>query len=547
MSATRSGIAVFATFALSLLLGLAACSRPQAKGEPASATETVVIIHTNDIHDHLGPGFGGMGGLPYLSGMIRELRARHPQAVVVDAGDVVEKGDLIAFLSHGDLTYEAMGRIGYDAIAIGNHDHNLARDYPPQGWFELDKLHDFHALSGGAFLALNLMDAEGNLYFPASRIVQAGKARIALIGLALPRDEGTLDFEESGQALAVESERLRAKADLIIVTCHVGREDAIRWSRMAPEVDIFVTGHTHEVLPRPVVAETGAIIVQAGYNALWVGELEVEVDLEKGGVRGHRGQLHFMCHDSVPVDEEMLAWFFEKQEELYPGADKIVTHLEEPIGWFGIARLTAEALRQHAGADLGFCHPTHVVRNSLPEGPADVNMLFRTSADRGHPLIKTRLTGRQVETYLNGLAAEDYRAFGLTQWAGFFVELVSIEDEPLPYWKTDLEPDRTYSVILPEREWEKRLMRLVENWEEKCVVNALTEPRPVGESPGFSKIDALVPYIKALQENGDTIHQRLRALREAQGAADPMEAILEPRLIQRVADKETLQRRTRGE
>lgn len=44
---------------------------------PAKATR-LVILHTNDVHDHVRPGYDGAGGLPYVSGYIRQVRAVEP-------------------------------------------------------------------------------------------------------------------------------------------------------------------------------------------------------------------------------------------------------------------------------------------------------------------------------------------------------------------------------------------------------------------------------------------------------------------------------------
>ncbi|MCC5805803.1 MAG: bifunctional metallophosphatase/5'-nucleotidase [Opitutales bacterium] len=530
IAARVSGMALAAPWLVSA--GAAAGRR----AAPGGGTARMLLVHTNDVHDHVRPGFGGMGGLPYVAGHIAAVRAQREDVLLIDAGDVVEKGDLAAYLTRGEMTYRAMGEIGYDAIVPGNHDHNLARDYPPEGWDHVDKLHEFNKLSGDTYVALNLVDRDGARLFPGSREFEVNGIRVGVIGMVLPRPGGTLDFEASGRALAREAARLRGRVHLVVVTCHVGVEDSSKWSRMAPEVDVFVSGHSHEVLHEPVVLEeTGAVIVQAGYNALWVGELELEVDLANGGVVDHRGRLVFMCHDTVEPDREMLEWVREKEERVYPGVGEKVMRLERPVGWFGIARLAAEALRVKDGADIGLCHPTHVIRNALPPGPVDVNTLFRTSADRGHPLVRSELTGAEIEAYLNGLAALPYGAWGQTQWAGF-----RVDENGNGAYTTSLDPDRRYRVILPEREWEKRFMRLVEELRESDPGHRLACGEYTAESVDFAFIDALKTYVRAVTAEGADVHERLEELRAQQGAADPMEERLEPEFERRVEDKDTL-------
>jgi 5'-nucleotidase len=67
--------------------------------------------------------------LPYVAGYVRQVRAEEAAVLLVDAGDVTEKGDLVASRTEGVMTYEAMRRIGYDGVAVGNHDFD---EVPPE-------------------------------------------------------------------------------------------------------------------------------------------------------------------------------------------------------------------------------------------------------------------------------------------------------------------------------------------------------------------------------------------------------------------------------
>ncbi|HEY5553189.1 MAG TPA: metallophosphoesterase, partial [Opitutaceae bacterium] len=79
----------------------------------AAETASLLILHTNDIHDHVRAGDGGLGGLPYVAGYIRQVRSERDDVLVLDAGDVAEKGDLVAHRTHSKMTYELLRRIGY--------------------------------------------------------------------------------------------------------------------------------------------------------------------------------------------------------------------------------------------------------------------------------------------------------------------------------------------------------------------------------------------------------------------------------------------------
>lgn len=507
------------------LLLLSLLATPAIAGTDGSAHLT--LLHTNDIHDHVRPGDRGVGGLPYVSGYVNQMREGQRPVLLIDAGDGAEKGDMVAFMSNSEITFQAMGRMAYDAIAVGNHEHN----------FGLAQVKRFNRLSGERMLALNLLDADGAPLLAPSRVVVVDGLRVGLIGMALPRDADTLDFAASAQALAEHVAMLRTEqgADLIVVAGHVGVPEAAEWARAADTIDVFISGHTHQPLAEPVrVDGADTIIVQAGSNARWVGELELRVDRASGRVVDYRGRLVEMKHDRVPLDEAMAQWVAETEARLAPRAGDIVAELDRPLGWYAIARLSAEAIRRMGDAEIGLYHPTHIVRNALPAGTVNVNALFRTAADRGHPLVITELYGTEIDAYLSELAVRDYDAWGQTQWAGFTVRRVNEGDGQVRVL-TNLEPKRRYRVVMPEREWDKRLMRMRARIDDAD--HPLAARKQTADPAGFHTIDALIAHLEALGERGERVGAHLEQLALRQGDPDPMEATLEPQTLARMAER----------
>ncbi len=463
-----------------------------------AAPVRLLILHTNDIHDHVRPGENGNGGLPHAAGYIRQVRAEEPAVLVLDAGDVTEKGDLVAFRTHGVMTYEAMGRMGYDGAAIGNHDFD---DIP------LAHIREFEGALGQGLLCLNVVGPDGTPVFTGSRIVEKSGLKIGLIGLIVPRkpEQGGLDMEESGRALAREAERLRGKTDLIVVVCHQGPKQCAEWSRQAPAVQVFVSGHSHTPLQKPeVVPETGAIIVQAGSYARWVGRLELEFDPVAKKITRHEGRLVAMDHDKIPVDADMLAWVRERERTLAPEATEFVCDNPAELDGFSVARLAAEGLRRAAGADIGFCHTYQVIRNILPAGRVDYNAVFKTGGQRGYENVLVDLTGAEIEAYVNALVSIQREP---PEWSGFRVTRRPASGGG-ERWQTDLEAARRYRVVFPQIEWETRFLRLAENLKKRDPANPLAarEFAPGPASVNFT--DATVAYIKQVLAAGDTLQGR---------------------------------------
>ena len=127
--------------ALALLPLLAACTTTQPAREPAGPTR-VAILAINDFHGALEmprqsvfvpDGQGGAkpvpaGGAAWLASAMDSLRARHPNHLVVSAGDLIGASQLSSALFLDEPSIEVMNRIGLDFNAAGNHEFDRGRD-----------------------------------------------------------------------------------------------------------------------------------------------------------------------------------------------------------------------------------------------------------------------------------------------------------------------------------------------------------------------------------------------------------------------------------
>ncbi len=458
----------------------------------AAAEAPLLLLHTNDVHDHVRPGYEGIGGLPLIAHYVSDVRAERKDVLLVDAGDMVEKGDLVAHRTHGELTFQLMREIGYDAVTIGNHDHD-------QG---IAWLRRYAAALGRPFVCLNAVDPQGQPWFDAYRIVKVGELRVALIGLIAPQETGTLDFAESGRRLGELARHLKQENHVVLAVCHHSAAACRAWSKLAPDVDIFVSGHSHEFIEQPAIVEgTGALIVQAGCYAMAIGRLDLRVDLETKRMRLVAGGLVHLRHAQLQADEAMVAKVMNIERKLTPEASEPLLVNSRPAG-LEIAWVAAEALRRATGADVGFCHPGHIIRDRLPAGPVDVNAVFITGGQRGERVVVAELTGAEIRAYVEALAAGGDPA----AWSGF--SLAGGTGRAL-----DL--GRRYRIVMPQLEWEKRFMRAVARSDGKGPLGT----RSFAATPAStSYTDAIVAWLRHMPEGQRDIHALAAAVRAEGGS-----------------------------
>ena len=307
MTCLRPPIVVAAALvaAFVLLAGSALAGQgPSTDPDGATGRVTLSIIGTTDLHGRAFPD-DGRGGLALLGGYLRNLRAARAAdggaVLLLDAGDTFESG-IASNISEGALVVDAYNALGYDALAVGNHefDYGAVDDDAATDTTADDGAPDMRgALKAAAararfpFLAANLIDtATGSVVeWPnvrPSTLVDAAGLRVGIVGVmtrygltrTLAANVQGLDTTALEPAVEREARRLRRRgADLVLVLAHAGGacfrfddptdlsscdDDAeiFQLARRLPPslVDAIVAGHTHRAVAHEVA---GVPIVQA--------------------------------------------------------------------------------------------------------------------------------------------------------------------------------------------------------------------------------------------------------------------------------------------
>src|SRR5690606_8248879 len=85
------------------------------------------ILHTNDTHSRIDPfpmdggRNQGLGGVARRAHLIKEIRRRNPDVLLLDSGDIFQGTPYFNFFG-GEIEFKAMSAMGYDVATLGNHD-----------------------------------------------------------------------------------------------------------------------------------------------------------------------------------------------------------------------------------------------------------------------------------------------------------------------------------------------------------------------------------------------------------------------------------------
>ena len=312
------------------LLAAAPLLTPIARAEDAR----LVVLHTTDLHGALdawdyGTDRPAPRGLTRLATLVRRVRAEGRPTVLLDAGDAIQGGAATVFANGADSLPDPMmtlmNAIGYDAMAVGNHEFD----------FGVEHLRRARRTARFPWLAANVVKDNGAEAFDGSMVRTVGGLKIGVVGLCTPavpsftdssRWEG-LRFLEPIESARRQVERLRdiENCDVVILLAHTGLERdpvtradrpadtpgenwGFRLAEQVRRVDAIVLGHTHVAVPSARVS--GVLLTQAGHGGESLGRIDLRltrINERSPWVVTEVTSRLIAVNDSVPDDSTVAA------------------------------------------------------------------------------------------------------------------------------------------------------------------------------------------------------------------------------------------------
>lgn len=426
-----------------LLAGLpAGC----AAGRPATAgaVDSLVILHTNDVHSHLDPFEASngerVGGVAARAALIQRQKALGGRVLLLDGGDLVQ-GTPYYNQFRGEPDHRLLDLLGYDAIALGNHDLDDGVD----AWLaRAEKTRTpilsanvfataEHGATGGArdlppaSVTRNAKWVGGGKVAPGLElhqvarpyiVVDRGGLKIAILGLTTPSLERIVAARKN-QGVAVGSPvaaatyyvpKLRREADVVIALTHLGVEQD-RWLvDHVPGIDLVIGGHSHSSLFRPITEKAeggrGTRIAQAGSWGRYLGRTTLRWSGERAkSVSGSLLTVRPAEGEASDV-EALLATY---RSRLGSELDRVVFRSPKRIesssldeGDSPLGNFVSDVLLDRSGADLAVMNAGGI-RAPLPAGEVRVRDIV-TMLPFDNRIVVVSMKGAEVQRLLDRIA-----------------------------------------------------------------------------------------------------------------------------------------------
>ncbi|MEZ8822719.1 bifunctional UDP-sugar hydrolase/5'-nucleotidase UshA [Vibrio sp. 10N.261.55.A7] len=498
----KQGLILKTTLSAAILATLAGCATQPAHEWDADTTYKLTVLHTNDHHGRFWQNKYGEYGMAARKTLIDELRteirAEGGSVLLLSGGDI-NTGVPESDLQDAEPDFKGMNKIGYDAMALGNHEFDNSLDV-------LAKQIDW---ANFPMLSANIYDkASGERKFQAYEMFEKQGIKIAVIGLTTedtakignPEFIASIDFRDpkaEAKKLIAELEETE-KPDLIFAVTHMGHyEDGKRGINAPGDValaryldegslDMIVGGHSQEPVcmeaPNVVTKkfkpsdeckpdmQNGTYIVQAHEWGKYVGRADYEF---------RNGELEMVSYDLIPVnlkkkvkvdgkkqrvlieeeiaqDEELLEFLRPYQEQ---GQAQLNVKIAEINGKLegdrnvvrfqqtNLGRLIATAHMERAQADFAVMN-SGGVRDSIEYGDVTYKDVLIVQPF-ANILTYTDMSGAEVIDYLNVVATKPVDSGAYAQFAGISMTVENGEVSNVFIGGKQLRLDDTYRFTVP--------------------------------------------------------------------------------------------------
>ena len=311
-------------FIFSIILGVLGCTSATTN-EKTSSTQYLTVLHTNDNHGrfwHNEKGEYGMAARKTLLDQLRSEAKIKGHAVLLLSGGDINTGIPESDLQHAEPDFKGMSLLGYDAMALGNHefDNPLSVLAKQQNWANFP------------LLSANIVEkSTGKNAFDAYKIFEKNGLTIAVIGLTTtdtakignPQYIGHLEFKDPVPVTANLAKEIKAKynPDITIAVTHMGHfidakhginapgDVTLARSLPANTLDMIIGGHSQEPVCmasenvnddsfKPGLAcnpdqQNGTWIMQAHEWGKYVGKAEFKLE---------NGELSLLDYKLMPVN-----------------------------------------------------------------------------------------------------------------------------------------------------------------------------------------------------------------------------------------------------
>lgn len=285
----------------------------------------LAYAHTMVDYVNLARSYGKLGGLDRTATLVKAIRAERGEDKVLflDGGDTWQ-GSYTSLKTNGQDMVDCMKLLKPDAM-VGHWEFT----------FGADRVLEIVEDMGYPFLASNIFDNEWDEpVFESTAYFEKGGVKVAVIGQAMPYTPianprwmfPDWSFGIRPEVLQANVDKARDEgAEVVVLLSHDGFDVDQKLATVVNGVDVILTGHTHDAVPRAIEIN-GTLLLSSGSHGKYLGRIDLEVS--GGKLTGFSSNLIPIFSDVVEPDAEMAAKIADVRAPYESETDRVIGKTE---------------------------------------------------------------------------------------------------------------------------------------------------------------------------------------------------------------------------
>lgn len=369
----------------------------------------IVILYDNDVHC-------AVDGYAHLVSVREMMEYDNAYVTTVSSGDFIS-GDIVGTITKGEAIVDIMNRVGYDVIALGNHEFD----------FGLPHILSLTESLEATTVCANLRHIESNKpIFKPYTIISYDDVDIAYIGITTSatstlvstdtfrneKDELIYDFSNNNLYAVTQhyiDQAINEGADYVVALAHLGdvgqsgHSNSVELINNTHGIDVLIDGHDHHTIEgRTIKNNKGkdVILTSSGTKFKYIGAVTLSTE-------GEFSTQLIAVNSENSVDAATLDYVNQIKQKALEAGKRVIGHTSFSLSMLGpdgkrivrnnestLGNLCADAIRYGTNAEIAMINGGGI-RASINEGDITINDCFQVFSFNNTVCTAT-MSGQQI-------------------------------------------------------------------------------------------------------------------------------------------------------
>ena len=385
----------------------------------------LAYAHTMLDYVTLAREYGKLGGLDRTASLIKQIRADRGEdkVLLLDGGDTWQ-GSYTSLKTQGSDMLSAMSLLKPDAM-VGHWEFTFGKD----------RLSQLIEKMNYPFLGGNVFDTEWDeAVFESTQFFEKGGVNVAVIGqhfpytpIANPRHlvEGW-SFGIRPEVIQKNVDKAKRKgAEIVVLLSHNGFDVDQKLASILNDVDVILTGHTHDAIPEAIKINN-SLILSSGSHGKYLGR--IDLDVKNGKVVDFSSNLIPIFSDIIEPDPEMSDLIDKLRAPYEAECNRIVGETETLLyrrGNFGGPwdNIICDAIIEKRNTEISLSPGFRWGTTILPGQKITIDDIYSQTSMNYPEVYRTEMTGETIKNILEDVCDNIFNPDPFFQQGGDMVRV----------------------------------------------------------------------------------------------------------------------------